>query len=730
MSCLGRLLTFLTLAVLCVLPHGGKCQINIEHYFAGPNTIYDIDYRDGTLAIGTNAGLIVVQNGKSITFTKDDGLPDNGVKGVVLADRDTLFIGPFGGRRGQRLYRAEIRGDQLEATDITPEQPFDWNDGMLAVGPDGSFWVGDMFGLSRYDGVAWEMHEWPAPFSKVLEGGIRIDESGTIWGVAREAEYVLFRFDGGEWTVFDHVEMASGIGVDEYGGIWSITSEPPGLWRLSDDSWEMVSYDSVWKYHHDIQFDEEGAIWSIHLRDLLRWQDQTFTKFTGAFGINFSALNGPITCMKVLSSSSVLVGTCGYGLLVFDGHDFSRIFEDGLPDDYITAVAFDSDGRPWLSASSFLMGVFQEGRWETICAPWTQGWQPSRCVMDLDGSEWFVANTGAMRLVDGELQAYDVSNSSLKGAFFVAIDSQGTKWFSQEWYPEDGVVSFDNETWRSFSSDDYFDSELVCSVTIGPQDTLWFEPWGGTSRWTGYKMFDGEQWHHFRYGTELTPTCLSFPGMRPIVFDAHGSAFLYGYGGAYKGYPGDDWDYIHDEDTMALMADSEDTIWLGTENGLVYGQPGAWTCISDRLTHASVTTIAIDHNGDKWVGTAYGLNRIEDGGPAQQKLELAVEASPDGGISVSGTLTNAGAVIPVLLWLACEYDGTLYYYPAWGPIPEGTKRVLGAYSIESEELLRLDTSTLPPGDYTFYGGISLLGGMDLLIGARGAKIAIATYWKE
>jgi len=65
-----------------------------------------------------------------------------------------------------------------------------------------------------------------------------------------------------------------------------------------------------------------------------------------------------------------------------------------------------------------------------------------------------------------------------------------------------------------------------------------------------------------------------------------------------------------------------------------------------------------------------------------------------------------------------------------GPIPEGTKRVLGAYSIETEELLRLDTSTLPPGDYTFYGGISLLGGMDLLIGARGAKIAVATYRKE
>ncbi|MBN2207788.1 MAG: hypothetical protein JW759_00605, partial [Candidatus Coatesbacteria bacterium] len=71
-----------------------------------------------------------------------------------------------------------------------------------------------------------------------------------------------------------------------------------------------------------------------------------------------------------------------------------------------------------------------------------------------------------------------------------------------------------------------------------------------------------------------------------------------------------------------------------------------------------------------------------------------------------------------------------YYYPAWGPTPQGTKRVLGAYSIKTEELVRLDTSTLPSGEYTFYGGISLLGGMDLLIGARGAKIAVATYHKE
>ena len=37
---------------------------------------------------------------------------------------------------------------------------------------------------------------------------------------------------------------------------------------------------------------------------------------------------------------------------------------------------------------------------------------------------------------------------------------------------------------------------------------------------------------------------------------------------------------------------------------------------------------------------------------------------------------------------------------------------------------------LLPGDYTFYGGISLLGGFDLLIGARDNKIAVATYHKE
>jgi len=719
------LLACVVVVIFCIQAHMGYCQDSAQHYFAGPNTIHAIDYRDGTLALGTNAGLIVVLDGQLLTFTRDNGLPDNGVKGLVLADENSLLVGPFGRKWKQRFYRAEIRRDQLDVTDITPEQPFDWNDGMVAVDRDGSFWVGDSVGLSRFDGTSWEQYQWPEGLSEILEGGIRIDAEGVVWGVVRSSEYALFRFDGTEWTVFGHAEMATGIGMDEDGTIWSITSEPPALWRLCGESWEVVSYDTAWKYHYDLEFDSDGSLWSFRGDDILEWHNHTISKFTGAFGIDFDVLNAPITCMKVISPSMVLAGTYAYGLLILDGESFSRIYTEGLPNDYVTSLAFDSDGKLWLASASFLLGTVDAGKWETVFAPWLQGLHATRCVMDIDGSEWFAASTGAMRLVHGEFQAYDPSNSLLKAALHVAVDSRGTKWFSQEWYPEVGAVSFDNRTWDSYSSDDYFDSELVSSVTVGPQDTVWFQPW-----WGGYRMFDGEQWHDFKCRIDLPPDYRSSPGTNPIEFDAHGDAYLYGYWGAYKGYPGCDWEYVYDRYTKVLIADADDTLWLGTLNGLVYGQPDNWSHMADGLTNASVTTIAIDHNGDKWVGTRYGLNRIEDGGPAQQKLDLAVEEAPDGYLTVSGTFTNAGAVIPVLLWLACEYDGTLYYYPNWAPTPEGTKRVLGAYSIETEELLRLDTSTLPPGDYTFYGGISLLGGMDLLIGARGAKIAVAPYRKE
>ncbi|HUT02429.1 MAG TPA: hypothetical protein VM163_00865 [bacterium] len=704
-------------------------EITVEQHHAGPNTIWSMDYKDGTLALATNAGLYVMRNGHLVRFGLHDGLPDDQMMNAFVVGERTLLLAEFGEWQAQRFFLVQISGCELSVEDITGAQRIVMcDDMMIDVGANGALWVGGPTRLWRYHEGSWDVFEWPGGFPRLESGCLCVGNSGEVWGCAvaypENGRFSkVFRLDETGWTLFDNPESFSAMTTDDAGTVWGTGDNPSGLWRYDGGEWEIVSNDPVWASGHAPHFLKVGAdgiIWAMSSDRLISWDSSRTTQFTQALGVSLQDLRS----LQPVAEGTVLVGTSGLGLLLLQDTRFIRIFFEGIPGDHIRAVSLASNGVLWISAHSWpLLGRSDDGHFTTVWAPWQQGFYPSRCSMDINGTQWFEASVGAMRLIDDEFRLYDSSNSPLTSSNFVTVDRKGTKWFSQ-YATNATVVSYDDHAWQAYPSADRFGSSVVYSITVGPGDTLWFE------QWEGYTMFDGKQWHHFRYGTDLTPTFLNFPGICPIVFDAHGSAFLYGYGGAYKGYPGADWEWIYDEDTMAVATDSEDTIWLGTLNGLVYGQPGNWNRISDPLTHASITTIAIDHNGDKWVGTEHGLNRIEDGGPAQQKLELAAQATPDGYLTVSGTFTNAGAVIPVLLWLACEHNGTLYYYPAWGPTPEGTKRVLGAYSIETEELLRLNASTLPPGDYTFYGGISLLGGMDLLIGARGAKIAIATYHKD
>jgi len=716
--------------------------MSIESHFAGPNRVLSLDYSEGTLAVGTDRGLFILSEGNVLRFDRNDGLPDRRIDNVVLADGDTMFIGPFGWPNDLRFYRAEIVGARLVISDVTGSEIFSPIKGAVAYGSEGSFWVGDWAGLKRFNGDSWATYEWPDEFPDLLVSGLLCPaEENVIWGLVYvpsfspdRDEYVrglLFRFEDGEWTLFDEIEDVRGLGLDSSLTSWCISRDPPSLWRFDAGDWEIISEEPVLgpldRYNPSrLEFDESGALWAFGNDRLLKWANGLGVEITEASGIEFrNRWNHFFSCLKSIPPTTMMFGTEGYGLLIYDGQDFSRLCVDGLAGDDITCIIEDSGGAPnVLDMHTLELSTYRNGAWENLFVPWMSGGGSG--LMDLEGALWFPARGGVARLRGDDVELYDSANSLLAtNVTHIALDTQGSIWLSQFDYGNDTVVVKVNDgNWEAYSNRDCFESQYVFGIDVGPEDIVWFR------HGEGFTTFDWETWRHLYHGDQL-------PVLTHInahaSFDLSGNVILWGSNGVFLGRPEADWDEIYGPSVYALQQDSEGTLWLGTSyEGLAFGNRDNWSYVTtdDGLSDDQVRRIMIDHNGDKWVGTNYGLNRVEDGGPAQQKFELSVEETPDGYLTVSGTFTNAGAVIPVLLWLACEYDDTLYYYPAWGPTPEGTKRVLGAYSIETEELLRLNTSILAPGDYTFYGGISLLGGMDLLIGARGAKIAIAMYRKE
>ena len=765
----------LVAAALVSVVLGGP--VKIDQYWAGPNRILSLDYRDGTLAIGTEtAGLWVVREGELVHLDRNNGLLENSVRNVALLDSRTLFVGPTLHEGEWCFLEVVLRDSGPEVGRIpSPDPAFyfypsdedvtHWayrnelyveedrqRHRMVGVAPDGSLWVGDAAGLRRWDGSSWLTYRWPEEASYKYDGRICISDSGSIWGVTNVcfdvSGHLFFRFDPdgssapeGRWTIFHHVARTSAVGIDQAGRVWSISKRPPGLWRWEEGQWCLISDDPDWGLRHfgcpaeygELAFDGQGRLYAAGRRSLLRWDSGSLTVVTSACGVTFDGLLQIFFPSMVMCGDKLLLGTYGAGLLIFDvaTQSFSRFFQAGIPGNWVMHLSEDSQGTLWvMDWQTFLFGRFDGRVWDQIDGAFPPHWYwRNESAVDALGRLWFTFPEGAVRWEGDERVIFDSSNSPLERSAQPVVDSSGTVWLLQEdvdgWEPGPAqVVSFNGKTWQEYGRRGFFRDYRVHHAIVGPNDSKWFYVGDG------YFVFDGAECHFYRRGDAMPPwgpTCWHIESIR---FELNGQLILCGCRKICWGMLGGPWNWLVSGTFSALQLDSDGKWWLGTGEGLVCRDGDEWKAITveDGLSHASVTTILIDHNGDKWVGTKHGLNRIEDGGAAQQKLGLLVEDS-GGYVTLIGRFVNAGAVIPVLLWLGCECDGTIFYYPDWSTTPTPVKMVLGAYSVEEKELLRLQKSSLPPGDYAFIGGISLLGGIDLLIGPRDSKLTVACYHK-
>jgi len=439
----------------------------------------------------------------------------------------------------------------------------------------------------------------------------------------------------------------------------------------------------------------------------------------------------------------------GYGLLILENGSLKRAFiSDSPPGGMVIDLCQDAQGRVWArNGNGFNLGVYDAGSWEQI---YIREWCPyysaqldyfPQIAAAQDGSVWMRSSSGARRFRNGEVTVFDESNSALSRGDHVAFDSRGTGWFTNA-SKEAAAVSFDGETWRRYSSTDYFHPLSPGIITIGPDDAKWFRRSGGGYAITsGYTVFDGSEWTQLDFGRELPADG------RRMFFDLHGTAFLvasHGEGDNTEGFcleqQGDQWVRVLDAHVHDMQCDSEGILWCAADEGVFSRRDGHWAleewsgevCAPEEniwLPQGSALRLLIDHDGNKWVGTYPGLTRVEDGGAAQQSIELNSREDGDDYV-LSATLVNAGNPIALDAFLAVDLDGHLLYYPEWSGEPAPIRVVLPAYSTNTCDLLRLNRDTLGEGSYTFYACLSLTGDTSLMVGARDRKIVCVTVSNE
>ncbi len=267
---------------------------------------------------------------------------------------------------------------------------------------------------------------------------------------------------------------------------------------------------------------------------------------------------------------------------------------DGLAADYITSIAFASDGAAWIGTAHGVTRI-QDKYWFTyteangLSNSWVKAIAitPARRV-------YLATNGGGLDLFDGATRrTYAAPTIPSNALTTVVLDKQNRVWMGTDGY---GIARLDGETWSTFS----LANNYINAIAFDANNNAW----AATNR--GAFFFDGKTWTP---ATGLTNTRVSALAIAPdqkIWFGTDDGVIVYD-GKTYRAYKKSDG--LADNRVRAIAVEAT-RVWIGTARGLSVLEAGQWTTYTraDGLADDQINTIAIDAQKNLWVGTARGLS--------------------------------------------------------------------------------------------------------------------------
>ena len=388
--------------------------------------------RSGAIWIATNGGgLSRLKDRTFTTFTTRDGLSDDRVA-YVAEDRDgDLWIGTLGGgvtrRRGNRFVAVDhevLRGQSVVA---------------ITAATDGTVWIGTDRGLVRAVNGAIERFAPAASIDGVRVMSMVEDRDGTIWVGTNNGGLGAVR--GGRFDVLTAPGLTSNVIVtlaeDREGSLW-IGTGGGGINRLRQTSFTAVTPREG--LPHEIALatfeDREGVMWigtygggvatirngvvtplagdALLSRSIVNavgedtkgsvWigtgnagvfrfdrQTRRIDRFTTADGLASDA-----TYALLVADNDVWVGTRG-GLTRIRGREVTAFStRDGLPNDYVRALAADPDGSLWVGTNGGGLRRFKDGVFSTPIQTTGLASFIRAIHRDADGTLWIGTSGGGL----------------------------------------------------------------------------------------------------------------------------------------------------------------------------------------------------------------------------------------------------------------------------------------------------------------------------------------------
>jgi ligand-binding sensor domain-containing protein len=579
--------------------------------FTNGDAVNDIARLGNTLWIATMGGLVEYDKttGQSVFYNKaNSGLPANEVIALDVESNGVLWV---------------ITDAALSMYDGNSWATYNTSNGLpdpyvhdVAIDQSGTKWIASSSGVFSFDGSAWTVYDTSnSNITSQSASRIFISPSGEIWipttagmEVFDGANWILYDFTVAPFSFYNTTDLAfrgNEVFVATHGGF----SQGEGLAKFDGNTWfgytplnSGLPFDRV----ECMDLDTAGDLWLGNYDNF--GLQSALVKFDGTtWTVDSTSLPQYLNRLLIDESNRFFAGIPSYGFYEFNGATFSKIntSNSGLNEGGGNELSIDSQHE--IRATNYLGYThFDRQVWssyDTTNSSFLNS-AVNGIVHDNAGKTWIATSEGVVQYNGSSWLRWDTSNSQITNQYVhaIAVDPGQAAWIGTP----AGPFGYDGSVWTNFFSNA---GSHIQEVFVSHDGHIWFASPG-----YGLTRFDGlNTWTNYipPNGGSCTSGALDLNGN--VWF---GGAYLHKWNGVswslFTTGDGLPWDYI-----TALAVDSNNVLWIGTQNGLSSYDGVVFTNYfvqSSPLTANYISDIEVDDFNNKWIGTSAGISVFNETG--------------------------------------------------------------------------------------------------------------------
>ncbi|KAA6440339.1 hypothetical protein FEM33_06965 [Dyadobacter flavalbus] len=274
-----------------------------------------------------------------------------------------------------------------------------------------------------------------------------------------------------------------------------------------------------------------------------------------------------------------------------------------LPDNQVNAIAIDTKDVKWIGTANGLARL--EGTGWTLYNPENSG-LPSAVIQALaveeNGAVWAGTNKGLARFDGAKWTVYKTDNSALEANAITSIVHDSKRHIT--WIgTEKNLAKFDGSKWESLDLAD----NMIISLAVDKNGAIWAGTFNHFAFIGGISKYDQGKWTVSRLDLKGYPSTFPFA----LAVDNQNAVLAVLGGTSVKsvvrisdGY----WQEVRQPEKASGLKTillEGDKIWVGGNTLALFGNPGA-ECLTVPESGSSISAMALDSKGRKWLGTVFG----------------------------------------------------------------------------------------------------------------------------